>query len=165
MPIFYAKSKDLQLIPDNKKEWLDYLISVDSKKLIVNIERETGKRTLPQNDAIHLYCKQLASELNEKEHKFKLHLGNKVIELDWTTSMVKENIWRPIQKALTKKESSKDLDKVSEISMIYEHLNRFFSNKPFCFHIPFPSELTKPKSAVEEGMIEYPESTEEITAF
>jgi hypothetical protein len=47
--IFYAKSIGMKLMPDNQRAWLDYLLSVDGKKLVVEIERETGVRSDSQN--------------------------------------------------------------------------------------------------------------------
>lgn len=47
--IFYCTSRDMKLVPDNNRAWLDYLLSVDKKKLVVSIEQETGKRSYNQN--------------------------------------------------------------------------------------------------------------------
>lgn len=157
--IFYAKSKELKLVPDNTKEWLDYLISMDGQKLVLDIKKETGVRTDDQNRSLHLYYEHLAQALNEAGHTFKFQLGDKTVELDWDKDLIKQNIWKPIQKALTGKGSTKNLDKVSEIDRIYDHLNRFFSAKPFFIHVPFPSEETKPKEV--ETKIDYPENNQE----
>lgn len=49
MPIFYATSRDMSLKFDNNRALLDYLLSVEKKKLVVTIERETGVRSGNQN--------------------------------------------------------------------------------------------------------------------
>lgn len=139
----YAKSSALKLIFDNQREHLDFLEQNDGKKFIVTIKRETGVRTEIQNNALHLYYTLLAKELNEGGFTCKYILGEKTVELDWTVELIKELIWRPIQIALTKKKSTTKLDKISEIDLVYSHLNRFFSNKPFCLYIPFPNDENK----------------------
>ena len=145
--------------PDNTKEWLEFLLKEDGKKLVMDIKKETGVRTADQNNSLHLYYEHLAQALNDGGFPFKFVLGDKTVELDWDKDLIKLNVWRPIQRALTGKESTTSLDKTTEIDRIYEHLNRFFSNKPFCIHVPFPSEENKPK--VEEVVIDYPENKEE----
>ena len=149
--------------PDNTKEWLEFLIKENGKKLVMDIKKEAGVRTGDQNSALHLYYEHLAQALNDGGFPFKFVLGDKTVELDWNKDLIKINVWRPIQRALTGKGSTTNLDKVSEIDKIYEHLNRFFSNKPFCIHVPFPSEENKPKT--KEFVIEYPDNNKEITAF
>ncbi len=123
---------------------IQWLTENDNKRCYAELGRETGVRTLDQNASLHLYLTQLANALNEGGFSFKFQLGDKLVDLDWSMELCKENIWRPIQIALVKKKSTKNLDKVHDIDVIYEHLNKFFSNKPFCFHIPWPSEQTKP---------------------
>jgi hypothetical protein len=55
------------------------------------------------------------------------------IELEMTQEIMKE-IWREVQKALYKKQSTTELSKTGgEIEEITEHLNRFFAEK---FNLP-----------------------------
>lgn len=152
--IFFGKALNLQFKPENEREWLGFLDKNDGKGVMVEITRETGVRTPDQNSALHLYFENLAYALNEAGFPLKMLLGDKTVELDWNARLVKENVWRPIQVALTGKKSTTSLDKVSEIDKVYEHLNRFFSNKPFGLYVPFPSEVNKPK--VGGTNIDYP---------
>lgn len=99
-------------------------------------------RTSQQNNALHLYYDLLAKELNGAGFTVQLVLKEK-IDLDWTPSMVKELLWRTAQKALTSKDSTTELNKQEEITLIYEHLNRHISEK-FGVHVPFPSIETAP---------------------
>ncbi len=140
MEIFYFKSKNGELIPDNKKQLSDYLKTVDGKSLIVKIERETGVRSENQNRALHLYFEHLAHELNSAGYNIQKLLSH-AVELDWDKDTVKELLWRPIQVALINKKSTTNLDKVSEIDLVWEHINRFLSEKGI--HVPFPSEQNK----------------------
>jgi hypothetical protein len=152
--VFFGKVIGMQWVPDNLRAWLQELESLEGKKVYVDIGKEKGVRTPDQNAALHLYLEHLAKALNDGGFPFKFILGTKTVELDWDKDLVKENVWRPIQKALTGKKSTTSLDKVTEIDKVYEHLNRFFSNKPFCLHVPFPSDATKPK--VEVASVDYP---------
>lgn len=61
------------------------------------------------------------------------------IDISWNMYNVKEYLWRPIQKVLTGKESTKDLDKTKEIEDIHAHLDRHFSEK-HGIHVPFPKK-------------------------
>lgn len=162
MTTFYAKATEKELIVKleftNKLALSKFLSSNQEagyKGLYtVEIEKEKGKRTLPQNDSLHLWFRQMAKALNEGGFSFKFPLGDKLVELDWNTKLFKENVWRPIQIALTGKVSTTNLDKVKEIDVVYEHLNRFFSAKPFFLHVPFPSEENMPKKELPQ----YPEN-------
>lgn len=53
--IFYGISKEMRFIPSNNREWLNYLMANEGKKLVVEIDLEKGKRTLAQNDFYWLY--------------------------------------------------------------------------------------------------------------
>lgn len=143
---FFFKIKDLQIKPSNQKEWLDFLEKHDGKEVSGSFERETGVRTPKQSDSLHLFFDHLASALNAAGLDMRKVLKEHVM-IEWTKENVKEYIWRPLQKALTGKESTKDLDKVSDINLIYDNLNRHFGEK-YEIHVPFPSEDTKQKSGI-----------------
>lgn len=93
-------------------------------------------RTVQQNKALHKYFELLAAELNGAGYTVQLFLKH-AIDLDFDKNTVKELIWRPIQKALVRKGSTTELDKVTEIDLIYEHLNRHLGEK-FGIHVPWP---------------------------
>lgn len=97
------------------------------------------KRTYTQNRALHKYFELLADELNGAGYSVQLFL-KQAIDLDWSKNSVKELIWRPVQKAMIKKGSTTDLDKVSDIDLIYEHLNRHLGQE-FGLHVPWPHRL------------------------
>lgn len=99
----------------------------------------TGKprvRTVQQNKALHKFYELLADELNSAGYTVQLFL-KEAVDLDWDKNTVKELIWRPLQKALVRKGSTTELDKVTEIGLIYEHLNRHIGEK-FGIHVPWP---------------------------
>ena len=109
----------------------------DCKKLF------DAPRTLPQNSALHRWCEQVAEELNASGQPVQLVL-QKTIDLDWDKYSVKNLLWRNIQRALVRKESTTQLKKHEEINKIYEHLNRFLGEK--CgIHVPWPAKCNKCK--------------------
>lgn len=94
-------------------------------------------RTPEQNKALHLYLRELADALNAAGYDMKAVLKPGV-EIPWNQDMVKEFLWRPIQKVMTKVESTADLNKL-DVSEIYKVLDRHISSK-FGVHVEFPSD-------------------------
>lgn len=102
-------------------------------------EKEAKKkapRTGRQNRALRLWFALVATELNSAGLPIQLVLKEKM-DLDWSADSVLELLWRPAQKALLKKHSTTTLDKVGEIDLVFEHLNRHLGTI-FGVHIPFP---------------------------
>lgn len=83
-------------------------------------------RTTQQNKSLHKFCEDVAKELNNKGINVQLFLKH-AVDLDWSKDSVKELIWKPIQKALVNKSSTTELDKVNDIDLIWEHINRHLS--------------------------------------
>ena len=107
----------------------------DHKYLRINVK--TGKqRTLTQNRAMHLYCQQLADLLNDAGLDFRVVIKDGV-EVNWTSELVKDYMWRTVQKAITGKDSTTKPE-THEYGLIYEALNRHISSK-FGLFCPFPS--------------------------
>ncbi len=71
MSIFYFTAKDLQLKPDNARNWLTFLEQNDGKKLVGNFGLDKAKRSLDQNALYHLYLDVIAAESGH-EHE-ELH--------------------------------------------------------------------------------------------
>lgn len=117
------------------------------------------KRTDSQNKSLHLFCEQVASELNNHGINIQLFLKH-AVDLDWSKDSVKELIWRPIQKALVQKGSTTELDKVNDIDIIYEHINRHLGIE-FGLHIDWPHKVEEQ----DDRVIEYPHNTGERPTF
>jgi transcription elongation factor Elf1 len=99
---------------------------------------KTEKRTNQQNRALHKYFSLLSDSLNDAGFSVRKTLRND-IEIDWTQQLVKELLWRPVQLIITQKDSTTDLNKIEEITKIYDTLNRFLGEKTGVY-VPFPSE-------------------------
>ncbi len=149
MQILYAKSINGQLQFDNQKESQEYLRTVEGKKLIVQIKRETGVRSDRQNNSLHLWLDLLARELNDAGYTVQKFL-KQAIELNWTGSLCKELIWRPVQEAILGKRSTTQLAKVQDIDEVFDHLNRHLGER-FQIHVEWPHEINKDNAPIYES--------------
>jgi len=136
--LFYFQSKEGNLVPSNTREFAEFLKKNDKKTLWADFHRTTGVRTIQQNKALHKYFELLAKEMNDAGYTVQLVLKEKV-DLDWDASKIKELIWRPAQEAITGKKSTTQLDKVEDITLIFEHLTRHLGEK-FGIFVDFPQD-------------------------
>ena len=93
-------------------------------------------RTLKQNSALHLMFTQLAQELNEAGFDMKKTLKPE-IDIAWNDYMVKEYLWRPLQKAILGKQSTTELT-TKEIDKVFDTLTRHLGQK-LGIELQFPS--------------------------
>jgi len=139
--LFFGKSINGEMVHSNKKALYEFLIKRNNADFYHKIWWMTKQRTATQNDALHKYYELLAKELNDAGWTVQKLLQH-TIEIDWTKDTVKELLWRPVQKLLTGKPSTTNLDKTSEIDLVYEHINRYVGETTG-IHMPFPSEANK----------------------
>ena len=99
------------------------------------------RRTNQQNRALHLFCKNTATVLNDSGYSVAKTLRHDV-EIPWNATLVKELLWRVIQEAMTGKHSTTELNTVDP-SEIYEVLNRHLGER-LGVHVEWPSEETRP---------------------
>jgi hypothetical protein len=100
------------------------------------------KRTTQQNKSLHLFYALLATQLNEMGLDQRKVLKPSV-SIDWTPIAIKEQIWKPIQKALYNKKSTTELDKQMEIDKIHETIMRHLGESFGVEYIPFPHDDEK----------------------
>lgn len=105
----------------------------EGKSTKVEIIHET--RTDKQNNALHLYLSQVAKVLNDKGITFEMFF-KEGYQVEWSMEIVKNECWRPIQKALTGKQSTTK-PKTADYIDIYEYLNRKLAEHGV--HVPWPS--------------------------
>jgi len=101
-----------------------------------SINKKDFKMTPEQRKALHLYCEMLASALNNAGYDMKKTLKEEV-EIPWQKMMVKEHLWKPIEKVVTDKDSTEEMTN-KEVNEIYRVLDRHISQK-FGVSVPFPS--------------------------
>jgi len=94
-------------------------------------------RTLTQNKAIHKYFSMLAESLNNAGLDVKKTMRQDM-DIPWTESLIKELIWKAVQKALYDIDSTAKLD-TSQVSEVYEVINRHISST-FGVNVIFPSK-------------------------
>lgn len=104
-------------------------------------DKERKQRTIQQNKSLHKFCTNLAIQLNDAGLDMKKVLKPE-IDIPWTTNSVKDQLYKPILKALTGKESTIDMD-TKEPSLVYEVLSRHLAHK-FGIVVEWPSKENYP---------------------
>lgn len=98
----------------------------------------TGRqRTLTQSASLHLWFRWLAETLNDAGldvHKTMRH----DVEIPWSDRLVKELIWRPVQKAMLDKRSTTEADRL-EYSEVYDVIARHMAQNHGVEVPPWPS--------------------------
>jgi len=103
--------------------------------LCENCQQQIEKRTSLQNRALHKYFELLAEALNDAGYDMRETIRQDV-DIPWTAETVKEYLWRKIQIAYLKKQSTTRLKK-KEIDKIYDVLNKVIGERTGVF-VPFP---------------------------
>ena len=98
----------------------------------------SGTRSDQQNRALHKFCSILAEILNDMGLDMRKVLKPTYF-IPWTTISIKDHIWRPIQKVMYSKESTKELSKHEEITNIHKVIMRELGKEHGVEYIPFPS--------------------------
>lgn len=105
---------------------------------------QNGKqRSAKQNAALHVFLRLLSKALNSAGLDMRRTLKPGT-DIPWSPETCKEHLWKPIQLAMTKKESTTESLR-QEYSEIYEVLNRHMGQK-FGISIPWPEKLFEEKS-------------------
>jgi hypothetical protein len=94
------------------------------------------KRTQQQNRAIHKLFTELSEQLNDAGLDQRKVLKPSV-DIPWTPEAVKEQLWRPIQRAMLLKSSTTELT-TTDIDKVFDVLVRHLGEK-FGIEIEFPS--------------------------
>jgi len=94
------------------------------------------KRTLKQNNSMHKFFEMIASELNGVGEEFEYKIVNKT-KVPYEASIVKDYIWKPVQRLLVKKERTRDIT-TKECSQIAQYLERVLY-QTFEITVLFPS--------------------------
>ena len=101
---------------------------------------KTGKqRTQTQNKSLHLFCEMLANILNDGGIDFRVFI-KEGYPVPFNDMLVKEYIWRPIQKAITGKESTIK-PAPHEYALIYDAVNTKMVEHGI--YVPWPCKETR----------------------
>lgn len=100
------------------------------------MDKKEQKRTQAQNRSLHLFFTQLAEQLNDAGLDQRKVLKPSV-DIPWTAIAIKEQLWRPIQKAQLHKDSTTELT-TKEIDQVLDTITRHLGQK-FGIQVIFPS--------------------------
>ena len=134
---YRVKITDGKLTLYNPSSWQDNLKLLEGKDCVITIEKFKKRRTLNQNNALHLWFSQMADLLNDHGWDQR-KLTKAEFDIPWTLESFKNNLWRKIQIAYCDKESTVELN-TDEITAIYDILNKTIGEVTKGLSLPFPS--------------------------
>lgn len=112
-------------------------------------------RTIKQNAALHVFFSKLSDMLNDAGYDVMKTLRHD-IAIPWQPVLIKELMWRQIQKAMYDKQSTADLSS-GELQLVYDTLNRHLGER-FGIHCPWPSIEALVEEDRRMRSYEYPEN-------
>tara|TARA_Y200000002_G_C22471509_1_gene574776 strand:+ start:185 stop:604 length:420 start_codon:yes stop_codon:yes gene_type:complete len=96
---------------------------------------EAKTRTSRQNNALHLYCRIAAKDLNDAGCDQRKVLKPSM-SIPWTMESFKENLFKPVMAAMFGHTTTADL-KTGQVGEVYDTINRELSEK-FGVQTSFP---------------------------
>ena len=117
----------------------------EHRYLQVHIIPQEKPGTDRQRRALHVFCEQLATALNDAGMDMKRTLRAEA-EIPWTQKAVKDYLWRPVQEAMTGKQSTTELSTVDPTA-IHEALARHLAVRLGVECPPWPTK----ERQLEEG--------------
>ena len=133
----------METIINSRESLAAYKVFLDAqfeKHKFLRLTVKTGKqRSNTQNAALNVFCPQLAVALNDAGFDFRVFM-KEGYPVPFNAFLVKEYIWRPIQKAITG-ETSTTKPKTHEYALIYDALNMKMAEHGI--FVPWPSKESK----------------------
>jgi hypothetical protein len=96
-----------------------------------------AKRTSLQNRSLHKYFELLAIAFNDAGLDLKTTLSHD-IDVPWNPVLVKELIWKKVQKAIIDKHSTTEANR-KDYTEVYETINRYTAST-FSISVPWPTK-------------------------
>ena len=132
----------MKLIINTQKglyDHIEYLRKQFEEHKYLRVDVKTGKqRTNLQNSSMHLYWQWVSDTLQERGLTFKVFFKDG-FEVPWSKEIVGDHIWRPVQMAVCKQQSTtKPL--TTDYPIIYDSINLKLSEHGI--HVPWPSKDT-----------------------
>jgi len=108
----------MSLKMDNTRAWLDYLLSVEGKKLVINIGQEKWVRSASQNRFYWSYLRIIANETGETEDDLHSLLKRKFLPPEFKT-ILRVEMKRPASTTkLDKIAFGEYMDKISAMTNV-----------------------------------------------
>ena len=105
---------------------------VETDRQTVSVKMRIGKtRSGRQAAALEVWCRNVAELFNSQGITREVHstiYGSGFLECEWRQETVKDEVWRPMQVALTQRKSTTEATTL-EMAEIYEGLVLAFGNK------------------------------------
>jgi len=119
--------------PHQVKSLNEFLMNrVEKDRQTVSVKMRIGKtRSGRQAAALEVWCRNVAELFNSQGITREVHstiYGDGFLECEWRQETVKNEVWRPMQVALTQRQSTTEASTL-EMAEIYEGLVRAFGNK------------------------------------
>jgi hypothetical protein len=109
----------------------------------IELKELRNSRSEKQNKALHLFFTFISDELNEIGLQYQYTgISGKTFELRYTSTLVKEFVWRPIQIAMFNKKSTTQLD-TKEMNDIIDVILVFFGDRGISLEFPSIDSLMK----------------------
>ena len=109
-------------------------------KKLIDLKSPKKTRSNQQNRALHLFFTFVSDELNELGMEFTYNgLNVPEISIMYTSELVKNMIWKPIQMALFDTDSTTKLD-TEQMNQIIDVITKFLGDRGV--HIEFPNVET-----------------------
>lgn len=109
----------------SRKALMKYIEDNKHRDVLFKLVQPT--RTNQQNKGIHAFCNEVAKQMEARGLDMKTVLKEGV-PISPTKELIKEYMWKPIQKALTGKESTTAINK-KQVNEVYEYLSKLLAEK------------------------------------
>lgn len=120
------------------QEFLAVAFGKGSYSVHLSSEKE---KTDAQRSSLHIWCRQLAKVFNDAGLDMKAVLHEDA-DIPWTEHSVKENIYKPVLKALTGKKSTED-QSTTDPSEVREVICRHLANNEATAGVEIPPWPTR----------------------
>lgn len=114
----------------------DFYRLYDIHKYIEAVLLFGKQRTSSQQKALEVYCRLVAQELNRKGITFEVFF-KEGYQVPWSQGLVKDEVWRPVQRAIVGKESTTEPCTI-EYPKIYDRINDKLARHGI--HVPWPEK-------------------------
>jgi len=131
---------DFWVVDDRRslEAFIKMMTQMYEEKKYLTLKIKGGKtRTSAQNNALHVYCRLLGEKLNDSGYDMKRVIKQEV-DIPWSPSLVKEYLWKPIQKIVANEDSTAKAGS-DDYYKTYSVLSRHLSDK-FGLFVEFPSK-------------------------
>jgi len=137
MPQYWSLNTDEEVKAFNAH--VSYSRLANQKMRVEFITDEPKQRTVTQNRCLHGWLGQVATTLNDAGYDMRAVLKHDA-ELPWSTESAKEFLWKPVQEAMTSKESTTEMN-TTDPSAICDAITRHLGQKLGVTLPPWPSRF------------------------